>query len=62
LLARAREQLLKKLTGNDIFEVLGSNLARPIGMQDFEHAKQRKFSSMPESIHPEYAMISRPGI
>ena len=36
--------------------MLESDLARPIGMQDFEHAKQRKISSMPESIHPEYAM------
>lgn len=46
----------EKLTGKDIFDALESDLAKPIGMQDFERASQRKNSSMPDSVHPEYAM------
>jgi CubicO group peptidase (beta-lactamase class C family) len=45
----------EKLTGKDIFDALESDLARPIGMQDFDRARQRKISS-PDSVHPEYAM------
>jgi CubicO group peptidase (beta-lactamase class C family) len=45
----------EKLTGKGIYEVLGTDLAVPLGMQDFELGKQHKF---PEkgSVHPEYAM------
>ena len=46
----------EKLAGKDIFEALEADLARPIGMQDFERSRQRKNSSMPDSVHPEYAM------
>ena len=46
----------EKLTGLDIFEALEVDLAKPIGMQDFDRKLQRKNSSLPESIHPEYAM------
>jgi CubicO group peptidase (beta-lactamase class C family) len=46
----------EKLTGKDIFDALESDLARPIGMQDFDRSKQRKNSAMPDSVHPEYAM------
>lgn len=31
-------------------------MAKPLGMQDFDRKKQRKNSSLPDSVHPEYAM------
>jgi len=31
-------------------------LAKPIGMQDFDRARQRKNDEMPITKHPEYAM------
>lgn len=46
----------EKLTGKDIFDALEQDLARPIGMQDFDRSKQRKNNEMPISRHPEYAM------
>src|SRR5262245_32991166 len=46
----------QKLTGKDIFDALESDLAKPIGMQDFDRSRQRKISSMPGSVHPEYAI------
>ena len=46
----------EKLSGKNIFDALGSDLAVPIGMQDYDRALQRKNSSMPDSVHPEYAM------
>lgn len=46
----------EKLTGKDLFDALESDLARPLGMQDFDRKLQRKNSSMPDSVHPEYAM------
>ncbi len=46
----------EKLVRKDIFEALETDLARPIGMQDFDRSRQQKNSSMPDSVHPEYAM------
>lgn len=46
----------EKISGEDIFDALETELARPIGMQDFDRTKQRKNSSLPGSVHPEYAM------
>ncbi len=46
----------EKLTGKDIFAALEEDLAKPIGMQDFERSRQRKNDEMPVSRHPEYAM------
>jgi len=45
----------EKLTGRNIYESLETDLAIPLGMQDFSVAKQHK---LPEagSVHPEYAM------
>jgi CubicO group peptidase (beta-lactamase class C family) len=45
----------EKLTGKDIFQALETDLAAPIGMQDYVISKQKKNYS-PESLHPEYAM------
>lgn len=49
----------EKISGKGIYEALESDLARPIGMQDFDIAKQRKIQVVPKkkvSVHPEYAM------
>ena len=45
----------EKQTGTSIYEALERDLARPIGMQDFDRARQRKVPS-PGSVHPEYVM------
>jgi CubicO group peptidase (beta-lactamase class C family) len=45
----------EKLTGQTIYQALERDLARPIGMQDFDAAKQGKVPS-PGSVHPEYVM------
>ena len=37
----------EKLTGKDIFVALEEDLAKPIGMQDFDRARQRKNDEMP---------------
>jgi CubicO group peptidase (beta-lactamase class C family) len=46
----------EKLTKKDIYDALESDLARPIQMQDFDRARQKKISTTPASAHPEYAM------
>ena len=46
----------EKLTGKDLFVALEEDLAKPIGMQDFQRSKQRKNDERPISVHPEYAM------
>jgi CubicO group peptidase (beta-lactamase class C family) len=45
----------EKQTGKDIYEALQTDLATPLGMQDYLISKQKKNYS-PESLHPEYAM------
>jgi CubicO group peptidase (beta-lactamase class C family) len=45
----------EKLTGKTIYQALEQDLARPIGMEDYDPAKQRKVPS-PGSVHPEYVM------
>lgn len=46
----------EKLTGKDIYDALESELAKPVGMQDFDRSRQKKVSAMPASVHPEYPM------
>jgi CubicO group peptidase (beta-lactamase class C family) len=45
----------EKLTHKGIYEALQTDLAIPIGMQDYQIAKQKKIDA-PDSVHPEYAM------
>lgn len=45
----------EKLTGKNIYDALETDLARPIGMQDFDRARQVKIP-VASSVHPEYAM------
>jgi CubicO group peptidase (beta-lactamase class C family) len=48
--------IFEKLTKRDIFAALEADLARPIGMQDFDRRRQEKHSALPDSKFPEYAM------
>src|SRR5258708_11366408 len=53
----------EKLTGRNIYDALETDLARPIGMQDYDRAKQKKIQTVPEhliSVHPEYATYLSP--
>lgn len=50
----------EKLTGRNIYDALETDLARPIGMQDYDRAKQKKIQTVPDHLisnHPEYAMF-----
>jgi CubicO group peptidase (beta-lactamase class C family) len=46
----------EKLAGRNIYDALDSDLARPIGMQDFDRARQVKVSNLPFSVHDGYPM------
>jgi CubicO group peptidase (beta-lactamase class C family) len=41
----------EKLTGMDLFDALETELARPIGMEDFDRRRQRKIDVRPVSVH-----------
>jgi CubicO group peptidase (beta-lactamase class C family) len=45
----------EKMTGRGIYDALEADLVRPLGLQDYDHAKQGKVPS-PGSVHPEYVM------
>jgi CubicO group peptidase (beta-lactamase class C family) len=46
----------EKLTQRNIYDALETDLARPIGMQDFDRARQVKGDVLPDSRFPEYKM------
>jgi CubicO group peptidase (beta-lactamase class C family) len=46
----------EKLTGANIYDVLETDLARPIGMQDFDRSKQQKSGDVTRSQHMAYHM------
>jgi len=49
----------ERLTGRNIFDALETDLARPIGLEDYDRKKQKKIQTVPDkliSVHPEYAM------
>lgn len=48
--------IFEKLTGRDIYDALETDLARPIGMQDFDRARQRKSGNTERSQHLAYHM------
>jgi CubicO group peptidase (beta-lactamase class C family) len=48
--------VFEKLTGRDIYDALESDLARPIGMQDFDRSRQQKSGDLKVSMHPAYHM------
>jgi CubicO group peptidase (beta-lactamase class C family) len=46
----------EKLTGKDIYQAVQTDLAAPLGMQDYDTSKQRKAHSE-DSLHPGYPML-----
>lgn len=46
----------EKLTGRNIYDALETDLARPVGMEDFERSRQVKAES-PSSVHQGYPMF-----
>jgi len=46
----------EKETGRDIFDALESDLARPVGMQDFDRSAHRKSGDLSRSMYPAYHM------
>lgn len=48
--------VFEQLTGRDIYDALATDLAQPIGMQDFDRARQRKTGNLKRSRHPAYHM------
>lgn len=46
--------VFEKLTGRDIYDALESDLAKPIGMQDFNRVRQRKSGDTTRSQHLAY--------
>ncbi len=45
-----------KCTGRDLFDALETDLARPIGMQDFDRARHQKTGDLKRSVYPAYHM------
>jgi CubicO group peptidase (beta-lactamase class C family) len=48
--------VFEKLTGTDVYDALENDLARPIGMQDFDRSKQKKTGDPRRSQHMAYHM------
>lgn len=48
--------IFEKLTGRDIYDAVASDLARPLGMQDFDRSRQHKSGDPKRSSHPAYHM------
>ena len=48
--------VFEKLTGKDIYDALETDLAKPIGMQDFDRSKQQKSGDAKRSQHMAYHM------
>lgn len=46
--------IFEKETGRNIYDALETDLARPIGMQDFNRALQKKTGDLTKSNHPAY--------
>ncbi|HKQ75040.1 MAG TPA: serine hydrolase [Blastocatellia bacterium] len=46
--------VFEKLTGRDIYDALETDLAKPIGMQDFDRARQQKSGDADRSLHKAY--------
>ncbi len=46
--------IFEKLTGRDIYDAFEQDLARPLGMQDFDRARQAKNGDLTASQYPAY--------
>jgi len=49
--------VFEQLTGRDIYDALESDLARPLGMQDFDRARQVKNGNVAASVHQAYPIF-----
>jgi CubicO group peptidase (beta-lactamase class C family) len=50
----AAGSVFEQLTKRNIYDAFSSDLAQPIGMQDFDRARQRKTGNLARSRHPAY--------
>ncbi len=48
--------IFERTTGRNIYDALESDLARPLGMQDFDRSTHRKSGDSTRSVHPAYHM------
>ena len=48
--------VFERATGRSVYDALESDLARPLGMQDFDRAAQRKSGDTTRSVHAAYHM------
>lgn len=48
--------IFEQETGRDLYDALETDLARPLGMQDFDRALHRKSGDLSRSLHPAYHM------
>ena len=48
--------VFERATGRSVYDALESDLARPLGMQDFDRALQAKSGDTARSVHPAYHM------
>jgi CubicO group peptidase (beta-lactamase class C family) len=48
--------IFEQETGRNIYDALETDLARPLGMQDFDRSLQRKTGNLTRSRHPAYHM------
>jgi CubicO group peptidase (beta-lactamase class C family) len=48
--------VFEKMTGRNIYDALESDLAKPIGMQDFDRGTHEKSGDLTISMHPAYHM------
>jgi CubicO group peptidase (beta-lactamase class C family) len=46
--------IFEKETGRNIYDALETDLARPVGMQDFKREAQMKSGDLTKSVHPAY--------
>jgi CubicO group peptidase (beta-lactamase class C family) len=46
----------EKMTGKDLFDALRDDIAKPIGMQDFQRKRQQKLGDLTRSQYPAYHM------
>ena len=46
--------IFEKQTGRNIYDAFESDLARPLGMEDFDRGAQRKSGNLSKSMHPAY--------
>ena len=53
----AAGSIFERLTGQSVYDALEFELARPIGMQDFDRAQQVKSGDPTRSLHPAYHMV-----